>query len=78
MFCLVRNPSRYSNSLHFVLQGAQEISVADSIVSIDFKVNYMGQRPTGEAFTWKEKLIDASNYSTLSICLLRSETVFDN
>ncbi len=37
MFCLVRNPSRYSNSLHFVLQGAQEISVADSIVSIDFK-----------------------------------------
>ncbi len=37
MFCLVRKPSRYSNILPFVLQGAQKIYVADNIVSIDFK-----------------------------------------
>lgn len=42
------------------------------------RVNYMGQRLTVEAFTRKEKLIGASNYCTLSICLLRLKAVFDN
>lgn len=37
MFCLICKPSRYSDSLPFVLQGTEEISVADNIVSIDFK-----------------------------------------
>lgn len=56
MFCLVRKLSRYRDSLPFVLQGAQEISVADNMVSVDFKGELHGSVTDWGGFYSEEEM----------------------